>query len=86
MDRANGLFPDCHPGHRLADVGAAPDHAVLAEGLSQAVGVVDVRRPLTPVLVEVGPGAGLNCPVCGKHLFSSVSTILGPRGPKRHPR
>lgn len=76
MDRANGLFADCHPGHGLTDMGAAPDHAVLAEGLSQAVGVVDVRRPLTPMLVERAPGAGLNGEVCGEHRGLSLFPLF----------
>ena len=64
MNRANGLFPDCHPGHGLADVWAAPDHAGLAEGLSQAVGVVHVGGPEAPPLIEaLAEGSGLNCVV-----------------------
>ena len=49
-------------------MGNAPDRGVLTPELSQAVGVVDVGRPLTSPLVEVGPGAGLNGEVRGRHL------------------
>jgi len=76
MDRANGLFANCHPGHGLADVRTAPDYAVLAKRLSKAIGVVDVRRPLTPMLVERAPGAGLNCEICGEHRGLSLFPLF----------
>jgi len=82
VDHGSGVGPAVG----VAGVGNAPDRGVLAPKLSQAVGVVNVGRPLTPPLVEVGPGAGLNGEVCGEHLFFSVPTILGPRGPKRRRR
>ena len=75
--RANSLLSDCHPGHRLADVWAFPDHGVLAEGLSQGVGVVHVGGPAASPLVEsVAEGLGLNCVV--EHLVDSVSTTIEP--------
>jgi len=45
------------------DVGHTPDHTRFAEGVSQAVSVLHVDRPLTAPLVKVGEGSRLNSEV-----------------------
>ena len=49
------------PFHGGTVNGAHPDHAGFSPLLGDAVGVAHVGCPLTPVLIEVLPGGGLDC-------------------------
>ena len=60
--------------------GAHPHHAGLAPLLGDSVGVVHVGRPLTPVLIEVLPGGGLDSDGVGHWSFRfDVISLQGHR-------
>jgi len=59
--------------------GAHPDHALLTPCLAQAVGVVDVGRPVASPLIEVLPGGRLNGEGHWSFRFDVIS-LQGQRG------
>ena len=68
------------PFHRGTMNGAHPNHAGLAPLLGDSVGVVHVGRPLTPILIEVLPGGGLDSDGVGHWSFRfDVISLQGHR-------
>ena len=76
-DRLCCVITTSDPSHgSAATVGDAPDDAILLPILGDAVGVVDVCRPVASVLIEVCPGGGLHCPSGGRHVVSVLLNQL----------
>ena len=57
-----------NPCHGIAVMGTAPDDCILAVGLCQAVGMVDVGCPVASPLIKGAEGCRLNRPVCCQHV------------------
>ena len=66
------------PLDRVTVRGAHPDHALLTPCLAQAVGVVDIGRPVASPLIEGLPGGGLNGE--GHQVVCFVPCIVDPSG------
>ena len=63
-------------------MGDTPDGAVLTDDTGEAIGVVDVGRPVASPLIEVGPCGGLDGEGSGGHRLFAVESIIeaGGRG------
>ena len=59
-----------NPRDRVTSVGASPDDALLTPRFRYIVGVINVRRPLTPMIIKFGPRRRLNGESCGGHGIS----------------
>ena len=57
------------PADGFAVRGAHPDHALLSPQFADPESVVHIGRPVTPVRIELSPGAGLNCDGVGQLRF-----------------
>lgn len=65
-----------HPCDGIAAaVRHAPDDALLTPCLCQSVGVVQVGRPVAPMLIEVCPGGGLNGEAGGWHVVCLFACV-----------